>query len=316
MDTLAYGIIGCGEHALMHAKAAKSLQSMDLVAISDVSQEALARFEKSYGTELKKCTRKELYSAADAVFISTPDEHHLADLEEALANDVHVLVEKPIITSSGEISRMLDCLEHALAKGLRISSCHPRRFDPPYQWLKQQIPALGEKLGSVASFAFDFSYHAPGAFKHKSLLLDHANHEIDLLHYLFGHCSFDAHALKDGPYEYSIAGQRDDGITFTFSGTRGLDARVYRDFAFVRFQKGTLSLDASTGTARVADHETGEETELVAPKTSYLIRNGGVMENFARSILYSEESYLLPEDLKVNNMVSLLAAGESMRYER
>lgn len=41
---------------------------------------------------------------------------------------------------------------------------------------------------------------------------DYANHEVDLVNFLFGHSEFDANRLTDNYNRYQVAGIRDDGI--------------------------------------------------------------------------------------------------------
>ncbi len=63
---------------------------------------------------------------------------------------------------------------------------------------------------------FDFFYHHPTAtWKHdRSLLLDHANHEIDLLNFIYGITGFSASRLKDAYDGYEISGVRTDVYPF------------------------------------------------------------------------------------------------------
>jgi len=110
-------------------------------------------------------------------------------------------------------------------------------------WLKSKLhedPKLDlyrGLYGKAVSFDFDFSYHKPSnEWKHtRSLLLDHLNHEVDLVNFLFGIQGFDAWKLQDGFDHYEVVGKRDDGMVFHFRGTRRLAAHTYPEWCRYNF---------------------------------------------------------------------------------
>jgi predicted dehydrogenase len=257
---MKYGILGCGKHALYsHAIPGKEIKELELVALCDISIEQLSSFENAYGRKLVKFTDKNefLASGINAVLIGTPDEFHYQDLVLTVKAGLHTFVEKPLGVTSGEINGLEKLLDYAFSKGIVVSSCHPRRYDPPFMWLKNNLPRFTDELGLPLDFRFDFSYHLPSKdWKHtRGLLLDHANHEVDLLHYLFGHEQFQATKLMDSYDEYHVIGKRNDGFRFSFSGTRKLKTRIYPEWVDIRFEKGEIHLDAHQGIVRVNYHE-------------------------------------------------------------
>lgn len=308
--TIKYGILGCGKHALQsHAIPGKKVDGLELTALYDISVAQLENFEAEYGSELLKTNSLDgfLSSDIDAVMVGTPDDCHFENLKQVLRAEKHVMVEKPIITKTSQIRRFDGLLEYATKEDLIVSSCHARRYDPPFVWLKNNLNSMAEDLGAVVSFNFDFSYHKPSKAwkKDRGLLLDHINHEIDLVNYLFGHYPFEAHKLADSFDQYHVVGKRTDGIAFDFKGTRRLDARKYSEFMNLRFERGDIWIHANKGIARVHNHETGEWFEKVIPPMNYKMRNLKVMENFAKAIRGEEESYLTREDLYVNNVMAV-----------
>jgi myo-inositol 2-dehydrogenase/D-chiro-inositol 1-dehydrogenase len=186
-------------------------------------------------------------SGVDAVLIASPDKFHLPQLQKAVEAGKHAFCEKPLCTDIKELPTLRSILNEGSKKGLIITSCHPRRFDPPYAWLKQNLPQLTRKYGKVLQVSLDFSYHEPSAGKSGlhggSLLLDHANHEIDFVNFLLGRSGAHMTRLADGPDHYVLSGARDDGVTLHFHGTRRLSKRIYPEKIHVRFERGDLELN-------------------------------------------------------------------------
>ncbi|HJQ08262.1 MAG TPA: Gfo/Idh/MocA family oxidoreductase [Candidatus Saccharimonadales bacterium] len=323
MERIQYGVIGCGEHALQsHAVPNKNIAELALNGVYDLSEERMNRFVDEAGnadTIQRFTTREELLrSTIGAVLIGTPDDCHFNDLGAAVKAGKHVFVEKPLAVSPAELEALPDVLKEAEQNGLIVSSCHPRRYDLPYVWLKNHLSEFRDTLGEPLQVKTDFSYHKPVRnWKHdRGLLLDHANHEIDLVNFLFGHSGFDATRLTDSYDRYRVAGIRDDGISFDFSGTRRLNAKTYPEWAGIRFETGEVTIDTHKGFARIIDHETGQENQQPVPVTAYEERGAATMENFDRAILGLAELYLSLQDLYVNTALSVtLTNQKTWKYD-
>jgi predicted dehydrogenase len=306
---VSLGILGCGGHALQsHLPALRSVGG-EIQALCDRSTERLT--EAAQLCEKKPFLSFEeealLQAPVAAVLIATPDEFHAASLLTAVRAGKHVFIEKPLAINSSQLSLVRQALAIARAQGLVVSSCHPRRFDPPFVWLKEQLPGLFERHGRALSFEFDFSYHKPSAaWKHqRSLLLDHLNHEIDLVHFLFGHSPFTAHKLYDSALRYSAVGLRDDGLAFSFMGSRTLESRLFHEQLRLRLEHAELRLDMSTGRATLLDHEKGTTENFATSPTDYVIRFLKTNENFIRAVQGRAENYLTEKDLLVNTELGI-----------
>lgn len=332
MKTVKYGILGCGEHALQsHALPGKGIPGLRLAALCDISQGHMASFEKAYGKKLAKFTNKDefMQSGIDAVLISTPDEFHYSELAAAIKYGLHAFVEKPIAISCGQITPspsskktenlgLERLLQAASEKSLVVSSCHPRRYDPPFMWLKENLPMLASQLGKPIAFEFDFSYHKPSEkWKlSRSLLLDHANHELDLLNYLFGHASISRFNAIDGFDIYRITGLRDDRILFSIGGTRRLESREYMEWVRMRFDRGNIVLDAHKGIVEIHNHDKKAVKHVRIKPTDYGLRGRMTLVNFVNAINGAEECYLTHKDLLFNNICPvMLKEGIDMENE-
>ena len=255
--------------------------------------------------------------------ICSPDEYHLEQIEMALAAGKHVFCEKPLLVPGQPIERLEAAFNLAKTKKLVITSCHPRRFDRPFSWLMNNMSKSAgassflTRFGKVISFDFDFSYHAPSnVWKHaRSLLLDHLNHEVDLMNALFGIQGFDAWRLQDGHDHYDVVGKRDDGITFHFQGTRRLQAHIYPEWCSVRFERGVVALDMMLGVAHISDHA-NKRTEMVGDLAiDYEGRLHQVMDNFTDvQIECRQRGYLSRSEMLMNTEAGIvLAASEGVQ---
>jgi predicted dehydrogenase len=307
-DVVKYGIIGCGQHALRsHVLPSKDIPELKLEALCDISQEALDKFEAAIGAPLRKYTsEKDILADTGiaAVLIGTPDEYHAKSLLAAVAAGKHVFCEKPLGTTAEDIKVIDRALRTAEKSGVLISSCHPRRLDPAYIWLKEHAQELEAEIGKPLEFRFDFSYHKPTRrWKHnRGLLIDHINHEIDLVNFIYGRKGFRATRLADEYDRYHAVGMRDDNLAFAFQGTRRLNEHRFLERASVRHERGDVTCE--DGLITIYRHDTGD-TRTERRPSDYEHRFRKVNENFARAVLGKEQSYLAPDDLLVNTLTGI-----------
>jgi predicted dehydrogenase len=306
-EQVQYAVIGCGDHALRgHIIPGDDVPELKLLGVydPDAARMRAASDAKPIYAGFTRYESEESLMAddrIDAVVICSPDRFHVPSLASAIEHGKHVLCDKPLASTLEDLRPLRRTLELAHARKLVVSSCHPRRFDPPYQWLKREVLTDQWVFGDVQDLHLDFSYHKPTKQGlHAGLLSDHFNHEFDLLHFLFGHAPAELHRLHDGQDRYLVNGMRDDGISFTFHGTRKLEQQHYREFVRLRFARGEVTLDCSTGQAVLHDHETGQRMLRHPGKTDYALRFRAVMANFAGAILGLTANYLTTKDLLAN----------------
>lgn len=303
--------IGLGEHqSRAHIKHLLTLmqegENIEFVGAYDPSPAAFTDVERDYGIKLQSFNSPEDLMVApglDAVFISSPDQYHTEQLEMAVRCGVHAFCEKPISVSADDASMLAAILYKAREKGLVISSCHPRRFDPPFMDLKEQLPLLVELWGPLKHFDFSFWYHevTDEWKKARSLLSDHFGHEIDLVRFLFGVDKFEAQKVADGYDFYEVMGTSDVGISFRFMGSRALEQSVYNETVRLDFAKGALFYNLNTGVG----HELPSGDKFRFPAIDYDARFLAVNKNFLAAIRGTEQCYLSHKDLLSNNISSV-----------
>lgn len=329
-DPIRLGFIGCGKHALRsHVQPVLRMsEEFRITAVFDTRPEAMADVNDrcayidpsdTLGRPCQVSSTDDLLNRkdVDAVVIATPPEFHLKDMEKAVLAGKHILCEKPLWISINNNEHGLDVLKQAANKKLVLTSCHPRRFEPEYAYLKNRLGKLLESFGRVVEVSYRFFYHVPpkGWREKDSLLLDHLNHEIDLVNFIFGHSSWMLTKVNDGYDRYCAKGRRGDDIIVNFSGYRTLNERMYRNEFEITFERGRIFLilcydnrDNTQDRGKVKSRYVLDNFENSERHTYIFLERSveesfvKIMENFAKAIRGEEPSYLTPQDLKVNTV--------------
>lgn len=315
---IRYGVFGCGGHVIdSHIKPALDTDFI-LSAVYDPKPANAKRAMQAAGRAAATFTSPEKllkYGDVEVVLIGSPDKAHANQLLLAVEAGKHVLVDKPLAINEAGVATVRKALALALAhrKELIVTSCHPRRFDPPYQWLMTNLRKLITQYGEVMNIALDFSYPPTSSpwKQARSLLLDHFSHEIDYIRALLGDMSFVVNKVHDSPHAYRVAGILENNITFVFSGTRRLTKRVYPETIHVRLERGECTINTKTEVAFIYDHETFEHRMVPVTPTDYDLRFALLMKNFAHAVKGEIPNYLSPADLLVNteSAIALLVDG-------
>jgi predicted dehydrogenase len=273
----------------------------ELVGVFDPDASATANFQGTPVVVHPSLASLLADSSVEAVIICSPDRFHADSLRAAVAAGKHVLVEKPAAADRHDLPTLGLALIVAKRSSLVVSSCHPRRFDPPFVSLKNRLDYFRTQFGAPLSVTFDFFYHRPSkSGLHHGLLIDHINHEIDLVNWMFGYSDFVATKLFDSEVRYSACGVRDDGITFVFSGSRHLERRVYAETMEVRFERGLVRLDAEAGKLFVHDYDADATYVDLCDATNYESRFQELNDDFFNAIRNSGKPYLSAQDIIVN----------------
>lgn len=118
MSKIRLAMVGCGGNAGGHAKRFGNQSEVELVALCDVSQENLDKFieRNLQDIENKPATftdAAQMYAEVkpDAVVISTPHTLHFQNAMQALNAGCHILMEKPMVTDSGDAHALAEKVE-------------------------------------------------------------------------------------------------------------------------------------------------------------------------------------------------------------
>jgi len=188
MKTLKTAVVGCGLFGENHLKAYAQHPRAQCVAVFDLNRRRAAEMAAQYGA---KAVRSLDDIARDksikAVSIATPDFAHTPTALALLEAGKHLLIEKPITTSTAEARQVV-----AAAKKARrtVMVDFHNHWNPPFLALKQRIddgelgkPVMGyARLSNPLSIPFGMLSWAGKSGPHWFLL----PHVVDIVRWLIG----------------------------------------------------------------------------------------------------------------------------------
>lgn len=196
-EKLKFAIIGSGRIGQRHAKMVELNKDAELVALVDSDESMKSELEEAFNVPFFSST-KELFSAdlgIDVVNICTPNYLHAPQSLEALKNNCHVVVEKPMALTKKDAEKVIHL---SLQVNKRIFCVMQNRYSPPSQWLKQILDEkrLGEiYLASVNCFwnrdadyykGGDKNYWKGKLDKDGGTLFTQFSHFVDMMYWLLG----------------------------------------------------------------------------------------------------------------------------------
>jgi predicted dehydrogenase len=183
-DTIGVGFVGAGDVALLHAKAVARCPGAELVGLWNRSQDRATQRAAEFGCKNYK-TPAELVAdpAVDAVFVLTNLESHLEYTKLALDAGKHVLVEKPVGVTTGEIAEMKKL---AAAKGLVCMPGHNYIYEAGMIRTRELVD--GGDLGKITSAYVMYNIHHPEevAKRYPGVVRQILTHHSYILLYLVG----------------------------------------------------------------------------------------------------------------------------------
>ena len=111
--TVKVGILGAGFIGRIHALNLKADRRVALVGIADAVPAAAARLAAEAGTSPLPTLAALLDAGADAVYVTTPNTHHVEPVLSLLEHGAHVFSEKPMATSLEGALRILRAAERS-----------------------------------------------------------------------------------------------------------------------------------------------------------------------------------------------------------
>lgn len=130
--TIRYGIVGCGSMGREHIENILAMPGGEVTAIADPhppSREAAAALLQRGAPQIFDDHRALLASGlCDAVVIATPNFTHIDMMRDALATDLHILIEKPLVT---RIEDGIEMIRRARGRRGIVWVAQEYRYMPP-----------------------------------------------------------------------------------------------------------------------------------------------------------------------------------------
>ncbi|MEO5999475.1 MAG: Gfo/Idh/MocA family oxidoreductase [Chitinophagaceae bacterium] len=157
-DVIKIAMIGCGGRGTGAATQALSTrQNVQLVAMADAFRDRLDSAYKNIGEALKEGgldkrlqvkeenkfvgfdAYKKAIALADVVILATPPGFRPIHFEEAIRQNKHVFMEKPVATDPAGIQKVLQIAEEAKKKKLNVVVGLQRRYQTSYREIMKRL---------------------------------------------------------------------------------------------------------------------------------------------------------------------------------
>ncbi|MBR4390617.1 MAG: Gfo/Idh/MocA family oxidoreductase [Bacteroidales bacterium] len=125
---LKIGVLGAGHLGKIHLKCIQQIPDYELVGFYDPDTDNAKQVETAMDVRCFN-TLEELIEAVDVVDIVTPTVQHFACASKALARNRHVFIEKPIVATPEEASKLIELAD---AAGVKVQVGHVERFNPAF----------------------------------------------------------------------------------------------------------------------------------------------------------------------------------------
>jgi UDP-N-acetyl-2-amino-2-deoxyglucuronate dehydrogenase len=188
------GILGAGNISDTHARAARDIPGVDIVAVygqNAAKAEELAR--RCGGQAFQDLDRFLDHRPMDLVAIGSPSGVHASEGIAAVERGLHVLVEKPLDITTARADRLIEAAERA---GVKLGVFFQDRLKPDVVRMKQFVDA--GNLGKPILASGRVKWYRPPQYYSGSrwrgthtldgggALINQAIHTLDLLLHLFG----------------------------------------------------------------------------------------------------------------------------------
>jgi predicted dehydrogenase len=145
MSTVRLGLIGCGNIARWHLQHLAAIPEAKVVALADPDPAQIERCRQAFPS-LQSVPSFEDYrkmldaQELDAVHINSPHTAHVEQVLDAYGKGLHVLCEKPLVTTVADAKRVIEARDRAGKVGL-VS--YQRHFQGEFRYIRSKI-ASGE----------------------------------------------------------------------------------------------------------------------------------------------------------------------------
>ena len=183
-DKLKVAVIGVGHLGEYHVQKYKALPNVELVGVVDVDEKRALEIGERYNT-VAYTDHFRILSQVDAVSLAVTTEMHFEVAKDVLANDVHMLIEKPITYDLKEADKLI---EMARERNLVLQVGLVERFNPV---IKKLEPLLKDPVFIEA--------HRMNLFTTRGLdvdvVLDLMIHDLDIVLHLIRSNVKEVHAV-------------------------------------------------------------------------------------------------------------------------
>jgi UDP-N-acetylglucosamine 3-dehydrogenase len=254
-------VVGMGLMGMLHARILQHVRGVHVEAAIDIDHERLSEVERTLGIPTFH-SLDEVLGVVDAVSVTLPDHLHVDACCRALRAGKHVLVEKPLATTTEDAGRILG----AQMSPNQLMVGHLLRFDLRLLELKRRID--GGALGEIQYFRIHRANTRGGVKRlggRASVTAFLGVHDIDVMLWLTGasiaRVAARGRKVFTGQWDLSVAHMDLSNGALAVVENHWLihDASSRSCFAGVQVfgSKGTATLDLSTDELELATDDLG-----------------------------------------------------------
>ena len=175
-------VVGIGSMGINHLRVLMDIPDVEVVGVADVNVKLTKDVEKKYKIPIYSDYKELLREGKpEAAVIVVPTIYHHEVALFAISHGIHILVEKPIASSTLEAQEMIEAAE---SKKVILGVGHIERFNPAIIELKKRIDR-GD-LGRVFMIHSRRQSPYPSRIQDVGVASDLATHELDMMRYLTG----------------------------------------------------------------------------------------------------------------------------------
>jgi myo-inositol 2-dehydrogenase / D-chiro-inositol 1-dehydrogenase len=185
MTKIKIGFLGAGYIAGVHASILGRDERVEISAIYDLKKPLAEQLARATGATVAH-SAAEVLATCEALYITTPNTRHTELAILATEEGKHVFCEKPMATTSGDATRVLEAAE----KSDRVFQVgHNRRFAPVYAELKRLLAESHQphsahvkmNRGELQNPEWVGNPEVTGGFLYETTI-----HMFDMMRFLFG----------------------------------------------------------------------------------------------------------------------------------
>ena len=271
---LKAGIIGSGSFGLLHSTVIRELGIFALHAYADIKEEAASSRASEYGaayytTDYRKIIRD---PDVDVVIVSTTHDSHFPIAMDAIANNKHVFMEKPLAMSNQQCGAIMSALE---GKPIKFAVGHKMRFAPMVRRAKAEMPKPITIIAQMMCNRLGDDLWIQDPVKGGGNVLSQGCHIFDIVTYLAGD-------MPDTLYA--------EGGTLTHPNSELIDNIV----ATIRYKNGVIA-SITIGDAGLNNFTSKTMVQLYGGNDC--INLSERLYNYARYKGKLEEKQALPQDM-------------------
>jgi predicted dehydrogenase len=177
-DELRIGVVGCGYWGAKHVRVLSGLSDVAEVALIEPNAHSREALSAAFPAAPTYASLDEALPDIDAVVIATPPHTHTDLALQALRSGKHVLVEKPLATTSAEARLIVD---EASRSDRVLMVGHTFEFNSAVQELRRRLDQgdLGD-VYYIHSSRFNIDLYRTDV----NVIWDLAPHDISIMNYL------------------------------------------------------------------------------------------------------------------------------------